>query len=93
MAASAWAKRRRTDAAAPPTMAMAPVAKVAPAEPQGQLQPPVAAATLRWLVTLLAAHEPDLKDVLLGLCKPRYVAAHKREPAWDVRGRGPEGDY
>ena len=27
----------------------------------------------------VAAHEPDLKDILLGLCKPRYVAAHKRE--------------
>ena len=78
---AASAKRLRIDAPAPPAMAMPPAAEAAPAAAGGQLQPPApaSAATLRQLVALLAAHEPDLKDLLLGLCKPRYVAAHKRE--------------
>ena len=40
---------------------------------------PASAAALQQLVALLAAHEPDLTDHLLELCKPRHCAAHKRE--------------
>ena len=42
------------------------------------------AATLQRLVTLIAEHEPDLRDLLLGLCQRRmdevwHVAASKDE--------------
>ena len=76
---AAAAKRRRTDAPAPPAMAMAIAlaAKVAPAAaaegqlrpPGQQMQAPASAAALGQLVALLAAHELDLKDFVLGLCK------------------------
>ena len=52
---------------------------------------PAAAATLRQLVALLGAHEPDLTDLLLGLCKPWHVAAHKRE--LPPHPAGPLGTY
>ena len=50
------------------------------------LRAPASAATLRQLVTLLGAHEPDLEDHLLGHCKPRYSAAHQRELPRDPAG-------
>ena len=45
---------------------------------------PASAATLQRLVTLIAEHEPDLRDLLLGLCQRRmdevwHVAASKDE--------------
>jgi len=36
---------------------------------------PASAATLRRVVALLAAHEPDLKDLLLELCQPACCPA------------------
>ena len=79
--AAAETKQRRTDARAPPAMGMA-LDEVAAA---GQLQPPtqqersVSAAALQQLVALVTAYEPDLNDLLLGLCKPWHTAAHKRD--------------
>jgi len=47
--------------------------------PAQQVWPPTSAAALRQLVRALGIHEPDLKDLLLGLCKPRYCATQKSE--------------
>ena len=44
-----------------------------------QWRPSTSAATLQQLVALLTAHEPDLTDRLLELCKRRHSAAHKRQ--------------
>ena len=56
------------------------------AAPAQQQVARASAAALQQLVALLAAHEPDLKDLLLGLCQRRHVAAHK-----DALGPHPEG--
>ena len=56
------------DAAGPPAMgSMALTAKVAPAPLSASRS---TAATLRPLIVLLTAREPDLKDLLPDLCKP-----------------------
>ena len=39
----------------------------------------LAQAHFKVLAARRAAHEPDLKDLLLGLCNPRHVAAYGRE--------------
>ena len=80
-------------------MAIAPAPEAAPAAAAGQLQPPAqqvrwapaSAATLRQLVALLAAHEPDLRDLLLGLCKRRHFAAHRRD--LPPHPEGPQGTF
>ena len=55
---------------------------------QAELWAPASAATLRLLVALIAAHEPDLGDLLLDLCQRRHVAASK-----DELPRHPEGPF
>ena len=78
-------RAKRPRGASPLATMVAPADAAAESQPQPPVQPraqpgrPPSAAALWRVVALLAAHETDLSDLLLGLCKPRHVAAHKRE--------------